>query len=464
MRIPLLSGIYVDQGPDFRSAYPVNMVPVPKVSGIAEGYLRPAEGIVSSGTHPGEMRGGAEWKGVLYRVMGAEFVSIDVNGNVVVIGSIGGTGRVRMSYGFEYLSIASAGQLWLYNGTTLARITDPDLGVCVDAIWADGYYVSTDGEFIVVTELNDPFAVDPLKYGSAESDPDPIIALHRIRNEVYALNRNTIEVFSNTGGTGFPFERIPGAQIEKGAVGTHAACVFMGTLAFIGSGYNEAPSVYIAGNGTAQKIATREIDVVLAGYTEEQLAQAVVAGMVSSGHERLVVMLPNKTLVYDAAASSALEQPVWYCLSTSLNGAAAWSGFDLIWCYNRWNVGRVGTGQFGYLTDDISTHWGDTIGWEITTPIVYNDGRGMIIHDLELVALTGQGGPNPLVSTSYSVDGVTWSQPKWVSAGKPGQRTNRILWLQQGSVRHWRIQRFRGTSDTHISPIRLEARVEPLAF
>jgi hypothetical protein len=43
--------------------------------------------------------------------------------------------------------------------------------------------------------LNDPTAVDPLKYGSSEADPDPILAIRKIRNEVYALNRHTVEVF-----------------------------------------------------------------------------------------------------------------------------------------------------------------------------------------------------------------------------------------------------------------------------
>ena len=44
--IPILSGISAS-GADFRSAYPVNLVPVPKVQGISQGYLRPAEGIVA---------------------------------------------------------------------------------------------------------------------------------------------------------------------------------------------------------------------------------------------------------------------------------------------------------------------------------------------------------------------------------------------------------------------------------
>jgi hypothetical protein len=70
-------------------------------------------------------------------------------------------------------------------------------------VWVDGYFMTTDGEFLVITELNNPFAVDPLKYGSSEADPDPVKSLLKLRNEVYALNRHTIEVFDNTGRRAF---------------------------------------------------------------------------------------------------------------------------------------------------------------------------------------------------------------------------------------------------------------------
>ena len=48
MQIPILNGIFTDSAADFRTSYPVNMVPVPKQTGISSGYLRPAEGAVAS--------------------------------------------------------------------------------------------------------------------------------------------------------------------------------------------------------------------------------------------------------------------------------------------------------------------------------------------------------------------------------------------------------------------------------
>ncbi len=73
-------------------------------------------------------------------------------------------------------------------------------------------------------------------------------------------------------------------------------------------------------------------------------------------------------------------------------------------------------------------------------------------------------GEAPYIETSYSFDGMEWSQARSISAGVQGQRQKRLAWFQQGSMRNWRVQRFRGTSDAFMSFARLEARLEPLAW
>ena len=428
--------------------------------------MRPADGIISNGTGPGLDRGGVEWNNVLYRVMGTSLVSISSTGAVTTIGTIPGTDRAIMVYSFDYLAIAANGSLYLYDGTTLAQNTDPDLGTVVDVVWVDGYFMTTDGEFLVITELNNPFAVDPLKYGSSEIDPDPVVGLIKLRNEIYAVNRHTIEVFQNVGTTGFPFERIAGAQITRGSVGVNANCMFLDQIAFIGGGMGEGIAVWLGVNGNSQKISTREIDIVLADYTEAQLAASFMETRTDRDHRQLLIHLPDKTLVYDGAASAAVQQPVWYCLSSSLSGVGAYRSSKLVYAYGRWNTGDTQSASFGYLVDDISTHWGQTVGWNFQTQIIYNESRGVVVHELELVALTGRValGADPQISTSYSQDGVTYSQQKFIHAGKIGDRSKRLVWLQQGAFRNWRLQRFGGTSDAFLSFARLEARLEPLAW
>lgn len=465
MQVPVLSGVFTDESSDFRTAYPRNMIPVPKAQGISKGYLRPADGITLFGTGPGACRGSINWRGMHYRVMGSSLVRVDSSGAVVTMGAIGGSGQVTMDYSFDRLAIAAGGLLYYWNGASLQTVTDPDIGTVLDVVWVDGYFMTTDGKYLVVTELTDPMSVNPLKYGSSEADPDPVLSLLKLRNEVYVLNRHTIEVFDNVGGSNFPFQRIEGAQVPRGVIGTHACTMFVETIAFLGSGRNEAPSIYLINSGSTSKIATREIDKILAGYTEQQLASCVVESKVDQALQQLLVHLPDQTLVYDASASAAMGDHVWTILTTSIVGKGQYLARNLCWCYDKWISGDPTSGRIGVLVQDASTHFGQVIGWDFSTIIIYNEGRGAIIHGLELVSLPGRVplGINPVIWTSYSLDGQTWSQEFPTPAGKQGERLKRIAWRRQGKLRNYRMQKFRGTSDAHLSVARLEAQIEPMA-
>jgi hypothetical protein len=388
MQIPILNGIYAGAEPELRTSYPVNMVPVPKQSGISNGFLRPGDGLVSEGSGPGIDRGGVNWNGTCYRVMGTKLVTVAANGVVTVLGDVGGpvNSLVSMDYSFDRLAIASGGRLYYWSGA-LTQVTDPDLGIVLDVVWVDGYFMTTDGASLIVTELNDPTQVNPLKYGSSEVDPDPIVAIVKLRNEVYALNRNTIEVFDNIGGDFFPFQRIDGAQIQKGAIGTFACCVFVETIAFLGSGRNEEPGIYLGANATATKISTQEIDQVLLQYTESELSTVKLEARNDKSHQHLYIHLPDRTLVYDAAASGVLEEHVWFTLATSSVGFSQYRARNFVWAYGKWLVGDPQSTTIGRVSTDLSSHWGQIVRWEFGTLVVYNEGKGAIFNELELVAL-----------------------------------------------------------------------------
>lgn len=462
MQIPVLNGIYTNEQSDFRTSYPRNMVPVPKQNGISTGYLRPADGIVLDGAGPGVDRGGIEWNGSCYRVMGTKLVRINADGSNAVLGDVGGSGQVTLDYSFDRLAIASSGKLFYWDGSTLTQVTDADLGTVIDFCWVDGYFLTTDSTSLVVTELTDPTSVNPLKYGSSEADPDPVVAILKLRNEIYALNQHTIEVFQNVGGSLFPFQRVAGAQMQRGCLGTFACAVFLESIAWLGNGRNEQPAVWLGNNGQTAKISTREIEQIISSYTGEQLTGVVMEARVADGHQFLYLHLPDQTLVYDGAGSQAVGEPVWFTLTSGAAYPGQYLARNFVWCYGRWLCGDPSNARHGHLTNELSSHWGDLNSWEFGTTIVYNEGRGAVFHEIELVCLTGRVDvdANPVISTAYSLDGETWSQERSRPAGRQGERIKRIAWLQQGFMRHWRVQRFKGTSDSHISVARLEARVE----
>jgi len=468
MQIPILTGIYTDNA-DFRTSYPVNMVPVPVNTGISAGYLRPAEGAVrlGYGLSLGAPRGAVNWRGKCYAVFGSSLVRINADYSLDVLGNVGNHNdeHVTFTYSFELLAIASNNNLFYWNDDVLVQLVDADLGNVISVEWVDGYFMTTDGDYLVVTDIGNPMSVNPLRYGSSEIDPDPIVQVIKLRNEIHAINRHTIEVFENTGGSTFPFTRIQGAQIQKGACGSHCACILNDSVAFLGGGRNEPPAVYLGSNAIALKISTREIEDILLTYTETELSNAVVSARMHEAHETFWIRLPDRTLVYDLEASKALSSSVWYQLTSATAGFAEYRIVDPVWCYDKWIVFDPSNSDYGYLSKDTSKQFDNIYRWEFGTTIVYNEGRGILFHSIELVCLSGrlEQGDASYVSTSYSTDGMNWSMERLISAGSRGDRMRRLMWLQQGPMRNWRTQRFRGDGKSMIVIARIEAAMEPLA-
>lgn len=465
MQIPVLNGIYADTTADFRTSYPVNLVPVPKDTGISQGYLRTADGIELFATVGGVDRGGIVWDGLLCRVCGSQLVSVSSAGVVAVLGDVGAGGQCSFDYSFDRLAVSSGGRLYYWDKMALTQVTDPDLGTVVDHLWIDGYHATTDGEYLVVTELNNPLSVNPLKYGSSEYDPDPILGVLKIAGELIALNRHSIEFFDNVGGDLFPFQRIDGALITKGVIGTHAKCKFAGSFAFVGGGRNEPVSVYLGSGGQAQKIATREIEAILGSYSESQLSQIIAESREHEAHQHLYIHLPDQTLVFDAAGSGATQQPVWFVLRSGVAADQQYCAQNLVYAYGQWIVGDKTVFRLGRMTDATFAQYGAPVGWRFDTSLIYNEGRGAIVKSVELVGTVGRAalGEQPSVFCSYTVDGLTWSQERTRSAGLRGDYAHRMTWHRY-AVRfgHWLGLRFRGAGVTPLAIPRLEVDLEPL--
>lgn len=467
MQIPIINGIYTNLNADFGTTYPVNLIPVPKDIGVNTGYMKQAEGLELLCETNGIDRGGIVWNNIHYRVIGNKFVSVSENGIITEIGIVDNDNtNVTFKYSFDRLGIASAKKLYYYNNSTFVQVTDPDLGNVIDLEWIDGYFMTTDGDYLIVTELTDPTQIDALKYGSSEVDPDKIKSLLKLRDEIYVLNRHTIEVFNNVGGSGFPFQRVSGGQMDKGTIGTNANCVYMDTITFIGSGRNESIGIYSGVNGNTTKISTREIDSILEQYTEYELSLILMEVRTFKNHQLLYIHLKDRTIVFDGASSQALGNPVWFILTSSINGYDTYKARNFVLFNNKWYFGDPTTNRLGYLVENKSSHFDNQVRWEFNTTILYNNSRSAIIHELELVCLSGRAefGLNPTIYTSYSLDGINWSNPRFINSGNQGQYNKRLVWRQLGTINNMRIQKFQGTSDSFINIARLETQMEALSI
>ncbi len=464
--IDIFSGVYTSAArPNAVESYPRNLRPVIEDTGVSKGFLLPADGLSSFINTDFFDRGGYNWKEVHYRVIGNQLVKISSNGTITSIGTIDGDDYVRFSESFDYLSVSGGNKLYLYNGTTLAQNTDENLGLVLDHVWVDNYFLTTDGANLVVTELNNPFAVNPFKYGSSEIDPDPVVGVSKLRNEVVAVNRYSIEFFSNVGGEFFPFNVIDGAQIEKGSVSKNTYCLYLNQLAFIGSGRNEPLAIYMAVNGSTVKISTKSIDAILATYTEEQAANCLVETKKFNDSYLLYVHLIDRTYVFDYLGGQLLNKPIWYILdSGQYETYQTYKARNFVWCYNQWFFGDPTTKRLGVITLDHSLHFGEIVRCQFSIAYVYNKNQGFLIREAELMPLAGRQDieTNSFLHMQTSPDGVVFNDPDPIPLGPSGDRSVRLVWFTGGYFVRVCTLNFFWNSDAFVSVLSLILDLEGL--
>ena len=454
--IPLLSGVGATEQAEFVTLYPLNLEPVAIDNKISRGQLRATSGAVEIGSGPGVDRGGVTWSEQHYRAMGTKLVKVAPDGTLTTLGDIGGTGPVRFEEGFDRLGIRSGTALWYYDRSSLVQVTDEDLGPVIDFMWIDSFWMTTDGDSVIVAELSDPTSVLPLKYGSAEDDPDPVTGLMKLRGEAQVVGKYTIQPLRNVGGNGFPFQAEEGATIPYGCVGATAKCYFAGSFAFVGGGRNQAMGVYVAGQGDADKISTRAVDDALARVADP--TSIVLESRSYRDEERLFVHLPTESWVFLAKATLKVQDAVWYRAGS---GSGPYRIRNAVHAYGKIIVGDTRSAAVGVLSEDVSTHFGEAPGWAFDAGLISGAG---ILHSVELVGLPGRGpqGEESTIYLSMTRDGETFSVERGISAGRAGERRLRLQWRPHARYTTMLGLRFRGVGQAMAGFAKIEAVIAPL--
>ena len=447
-QLPIMAGTVVKDG-TFAASYPVNLEPRALDSGVSKGQLVTTRGAVSLGTGPGIDRGGINWNDTLYRVMGSKLVRVSAGGVVTVLGDVGTDGLVcGFDYSFDRLGIRSANKLYYWNGTTLTLVTDPDLGKVKDILWMDGYFLTTDGTFVIATELLDPTNVNPLKYGSAEQDPDAVTGLLKYREELYALGRYTIQVFQDVGGLNFPFQVVKGATIPYGCISATAKCMVGGTFAFVGGAKDEPLGVFVYAGGTAARISNKDVEALIAAEADPAL---IVLEARRFGEESQIIMhLTGQSVGIALHTSAQADDGAWFYLQSGR--FAPYRLRNAVLYYGKHWVGDTQTAAVGTLSDQTVTHFGAAADWRFDAALLYA-GTAICLDEVELIGqwpLTGVA-----VFFSLTRDGVQWSNE--ISRVTTGRRDERIVWRPSVSFPVLGSARWRGTGRVAIARAEMQA-------
>lgn len=438
--LPLIKGDKTVSNADYRDALPVNFTVVERNILGAQGYLLSHPGLTSFATGLGSDRGGYwnERQITHFRVSGTDLIDVSATGSVTSLGTITGSSRASMVHSFNSQAIVADGRMWLFDGATLNEVTDSDLGDPIDITWIDGYYFLTDGEFLYHTDLTDESAIDPLKFATSEFSPDPTLAVDKTSdNQVIVFNRYTTEYFENRTTTNFAFRRIKNKAVKCGVVGTHCETELEGTFYIIGGGREESVSVHRIIAGTYSSIATREVDKILAEYTDDELAGAILETRVQDRDRFLVASLPRHTLLYNLSIAVKFgNMNAWTIVKSDITGELPWRGINGVndprvgWVYGD----RTDT-NIGILDNTVATQYGNTIESLFFTPLV--DLESASIDALEIDTIPGHqfNVGNVTCAISLTYNGLTYGKEWWALYGVQSKYSIRFIANRLGYVR-----------------------------
>ena len=477
MKTPILGSSYVARSVNAADARMVNLFPeiVPE-AGKEPAFLQRAPGLKLLNTiGTGPIRGLWAFSSndtTAFVVSGLELYKINNSYTATLLGIVSGTGPVSMADNGTQLFIACNGPSYIYNNTTgvFSAITDPDFPGAVTVCYLDGYFVfnQPDSQLMWVTAILDGTNIDALDFASTEGSPDGLTAVASNFREVWAFGTNSIEVWYDVGGTGFPLQRIQGAFNELGLAAPYSVAKMDNGLFWLGRDRRGQGIVYRANGYAGVRISTHAVEWQIQQYAD--MSDAIGYTYQQDGHSFYVLVFPsaNTTWVYDAATQAWHERAGFENGQFTRHRSNCQMAFN-----NKIIVGDFENGNiYAFDLDDYSDN-GQIQKWLRSwraLPQGQNNLKRTAQHSLQLDAEAGlymapvdagnayiitqnnegittentppqflvdetpyQENPSPRVMLRWSDDGGhTWSNEHWKYMGAIGQYYYRTIWRRLG--------------------------------
>jgi hypothetical protein len=469
-QLPIANGFYVSDSLPIAAQECTNWYPnIVQGVGLSQETLFGTEGIVqlaTSGVLDNVNRGSHEMAGKPYFVNGERLYRLDESNGVytlVFIGDIAGTTRVSMAdNGTQLMVLVPNGNGYIYNHVTdtFAQITDSDFtanGNPQFVVFIDGYFlITTDSKKFIVSSINDGLSYNALDFGTAESDPDEIVAPVVYKNQLFISGGKNFEAFQNIGGADFTFQRT-GLFLQKGCYAPYSLVNAQDTFMWVGGGENEGPAIWALNGNSTVKVSTTAIDSLLSKLSDTQVAGIYSWAYASKGAYFIGFALPATTLVYDTTSQR------WHERKSFLEGnLGALRVSSVVKAYNNILCGDIIDGRIGQFDQSVYTEYGNTIVRRVATQPFQNNMQSVFFPSLELTVESGVGNADvtdPQITLERSKDGKTWSGPIARSIGKIGEYTRRAIWRRNGRAARFEVFRFTLTDAVKPVIIQLTANI-----
>ncbi len=474
--LPLPLGSYLSEVLPLAAQRVINWIPVVSESGaLSQNILLQRNGLSTFvDTSGGIGRGQHVMAAIEFSVNANSLFTTSSLGVSTNIGTITGTKRVVMAdNGTTLVIVVPGGDTFVWDGTTLSQIVDPDFQVSDTVVFYRGFFVftTTDGKQLFVSNLNQPLIFSALDFGSAEGDPDRIITQILNHDELTILGSETGEVFKLVGGAGFPLAIIPGAFGQKGAHSKYGAIAFDSTFLFIGGGENEKTAVWRkTSSSNSVKISDNAIDRLIQEFTADEIAEAFWMTYTQRGQLLAILTInssriPGRTFVYNGTASVLGGKQVWFEYQTGVTDSQ-WRVNSIVKVYDKFLCGDSIDGRIGFLDKTAFEDYGDVLFRQMSTQPFDNDGvtifAGLFEATFESgVGLTTGQGSDPVVRQDFSDNGArSFKSETKRKIGKIGKFGQRSVWERQGDFPVSRVIRLTVTDPVKANLIRIAANPE----
>lgn len=162
--------------------------------------------------------------GFMYCIGGDTLFRVDQFGVATSLGFVGGSGRgvifANATPGDNQIMVLNgAGGGYVYtDGLGLVQVTDGDFFATVSGtvINERGVFVRRNTNEFFLSETSDFQDFNPLSFGSAEQDPDLLVACIQKKSAVWFLNAESTEYWQSIDNATLPLRPVTGASKERG--------------------------------------------------------------------------------------------------------------------------------------------------------------------------------------------------------------------------------------------------------
>lgn len=353
----------------------------------------------------------------LYAVVGVTLGRIAADGTETSLGTIAGTGPVRMADNGTELAICAAPNGYVYSGGSLHSgiLNLPSVS---DVAFVDGFFVWTvaNSDQFIISGLNDGLTYDPLDVATVEGSPDALAGVENDHRELLFFGTATTEVWYNSGEADFPFSRQGNAFVERGCADRDSLVKIDNGVHFVG----DDRICYRLDGYRPVRISTHPIEYELARaswfraftYTQE-------------GHKFYVLNTDVGTFAYDMATGAWAERRSY--------GRDYYRVGCAVVAYGQTLMGDAVVGKLYTPSLDVYNEDGDPMPVIVELPeIDKGDRERATLYAFEIYAETGIGNSSvtdPQALLQYSRDGGRqWSNEMARSMGAIGKYLTRCVW------------------------------------